>query len=123
MKPSIYQFTAFRDIVRTGSCYADFCQMGPKHVRTMKAWKYLAQIMVGGVVQESEMKRPPDFEMWEECWAIFQTCMIMLDICSYSHLSAYHGMIRRLNTTYVKTDPKCWGSSTRRKTDSGMNAS
>ena len=57
-KPSVHQLTAVRDILRNEGCYADFCLMGPNHVRTMKAWKYLAQIMVAGVVQESEMKGP-----------------------------------------------------------------
>lgn len=108
-KPSCHQLTAMRDILRNGGCYADFCLMGPNHVRTMKAWKYVAQILVGGVVQETEMRGPPDFETWEECWAIFQTCMIMLGACSPSYLESYHAMIKRFNTTFCKINAKCWG--------------
>ena len=109
--PSRAQLTAVRDQVMTegGNAYVDISMFGPNHVRTQKSHKYMAQIIVNGVPQEVEMKGPPDFETWKECWLVYQCCMIMLAACKYNYLNSYATMIEGFNTTWCMINKKCWG--------------
>ena len=88
-KPSVHQLSAVLQLIRTGTCYVDFALMGPHHVRTMKAWRWLAKVWINGEVSEWAVKGPPDYASWEACWNVFQTCLIMAGACILPHLIAY----------------------------------
>ena len=60
-KPSVHQLTSVLELLRSGTCYVDFALMGPHHVRTMKAWRWLAKVWINGEISECEIKGPPDY--------------------------------------------------------------
>ena len=105
-KPSLHQLTAVLELLRTHCCYVDLALLGPFHIRTMKAWKWIAAVLVNGRVADTEIKGPPDFDTWLACWTVFQTCMIMAGACIAHYLESYGSMVQRLNKTY---GPRCWG--------------
>ena len=79
-------FTAEQDV---NHC-ADFGVFGPHWLRAERRQKFQLQTMdAGGRWHASEQPGPSCIESWRECWAIYTTVAIMLNIATPATLSRY----------------------------------
>ena len=73
-----------------GVPYADFAVWGPYGSRIEKRMKFRSSFLdVGGEWKTIEVPGPASFEVWEECWEVFQAAAIADGLASQATLAMY----------------------------------
>ena len=73
-----------------GVPYADFAVWGPYGSRIEKRMKFRSSFLdVGGEWKTIEVPGPASFEVWEECWDVFQAAAIADGLASQATLAVY----------------------------------
>ena len=85
------QLSAIGHILDAGRCpYADFSLFGPHGTRLLRRLKLRGLALDGaGQFKAVEMFGPSDHGLWEACWDVFSTCVIMHDAIQRITLSKY----------------------------------
>ena len=101
-EPTVEQLSAIKALVESGSPpYVDFAIFGPHANRLKKKIAMSGYTMArDGTFQLTELKGPSNFVEWKECYCIFRTCCIMLEVCSPAVLDKYCDHISRFNLKY-----------------------
>ena len=81
------------------------------------------RVSVDGNFEQVELSGPSRFELWSDCYRVFRTAAIMLDLCTPSTLDSYRDHIRR----YSRGTARGYGVSSTKQTrgaarSSGSNA-
>ena len=77
-EPSIQQLTAYEELIKCGTVYADLAIFGANQQRTAKAMQGRGRI-VGphGTLILTEFKGPPDYTIWRVGWNVVVSCLII----------------------------------------------
>ena len=81
--------------------YADFAVWAPFGHRIQRKVKLTGMVMgPDGKLQNIELKGPPNYETWEECFSLWQTGMVMLQAISFATTERYKETIKQYWTRY-----------------------
>ena len=86
--------------------YVDFAVFGPHGYRMQRRLKLSGmQICAGGELRHVELAGPPTFHLWEKCYKVLKTVLIMLGAVCSSRLDAYFEHIKQYHERY---GPAVW---------------
>ncbi|CAE8626925.1 unnamed protein product [Polarella glacialis] len=106
-EPTHEQITAIGTLISEGTNpYADFAIWGPHGVRSMKKLKMGAMQLQGdGTWVKTEVAGPPTLDIWDKCFQVWATVLIMLLACTPARLENYRQHIVDYSRRYP---PGCW---------------
>ena len=99
---TIEQLSGLHELLKSGAPpYVDFALWGPHGYRMMRRLRLTGLLMgEGGHLRHVELPGPPDFAMWEKCYRVLRTGLLMLEAVSVSALDAYAAHFKRYHERY-----------------------
>lgn len=99
---TVEQLTALNELLKSGCPpYTDFALWGPYGLRMLRKVKLSGMhIAEGGELRHIELPGPPNFAMWEKCYRVLRTGLIMHDAVSVSNLDSYCAHFKRYFERY-----------------------